>query len=254
MFIFSFIIFLISCVPEKISILPNGAERIEVSLVYDGDTFKDTSGIVYRVIGIDTPEVHTNTKPKGEFAQEAKEFLQDYVSKNDIYVLKMGEDVYGRALAYVFGVDESGSVTFYEEEVTKEGLARPLIYEENAIDEYIERIVDAYRYAYEERKGIFSKWETAPVIDDPSEVDTHVGSIVWLEFHVNDVHENSYLYILDGEWAEVIIRKDGFEYTFDDFNPYSFKGKRIRVYGELWKYGKKAEILLRAVFEILPSE
>ena len=101
-----------SCLVSEQLDIPGETERVNVSFVYDGDTFRDTRGRVYRVVGIDTPELHSSTKPRGEFAEEAKDYAIDYLFGHDVYVLERGEDVYGRTLVYVFGEDHSGNTLF----------------------------------------------------------------------------------------------------------------------------------------------
>ena len=214
----------------------------------DGDTFY-ISGKGYRLIGIDTPEVHEGSKPVGEFGEEAKEYFKWFADEfKERYIYK-GQDVYGRNLIYLFSTDGT-SVFFYEASVTEMGLARPLIYEENAIPDLINDIVKAYERAWKEKKGIFSKWESAPVLKKGDYWQDKIGKIVWIEDTIDDVFETSSLYIAKGEFASFIVRKDGYRYMFGDFDFHSLKGKRVRVYGELWNYEGHPEIMVRAPFEI----
>ena len=168
LYLFIFGLFISSCVNVDSSL-----EAVKVTSVIDGDTFYVNYGTTQesiRIIGIDTPEIHEGSKPVGEYGEDAKKFLEDFVNSFDIYLKKDGTDPYNRTLAYVFGKDKNGDLIFYEEAVLKEGLARPLIYLDNDDEELTPKIVEAYNYAFENKKGIFSKWDTAKVIKNRNEI------------------------------------------------------------------------------------
>ncbi len=251
-------ILLISCVPEASLNPPEGCTkywkesfRLEITpeMIADGDTFY-LDGKGYRVVGVDTPEIHNGGKPKGQLGEEAKEYFEWWVEEFHESVLSVGEDRYGRELVYLFGTDGS-AVYFYEASVTEMGLARPLIYEKNSVPDLIEDIVDAYRRAWKERKGIFSLWESAPVIRGGSNWESYIGKIVWLEDRVESIFTTGELYIARGNFASFIARKDGYRCMFGDFDFRSLEGKTVRVYGELWEYDGHPEIMVRAPFEIV---
>lgn len=229
---------------------------VQVAFVYDGDTFKDTSNINYRVIGIDAPEISsTGTKPKGEFGEEAKTFFQNFVESSNgfLRVLTKGTDVYGRTLAYVF--DRYGR-RFYEEEVTKVGLARVLFYDDTEVPILSARIKEGYYAAFVAKSGIFSKWENAPEIGkDTADKEGLVGKIVWMKGTVSTVVNDSdkYTLVLDDGWAIVEIRREEYIRMFGS-SLGLLQGKEAKFYGELWKEGGTYKILLRAEFEYLVLE
>ncbi len=218
-------------------------------MIADGDTFY-LYGKGYRVIGVDTPEIHNGGKPKGQLGEEAKEYFERWVEEFHESVLSAGKDRYGRELVYLFGTDGS-VVYFYEASVTEMGLARPLIYEKNIVPDLIEVIVSAYRRAWEKRRGIFSLWSSAPVIREGSNWESCIGKIVWLEDRIESVFTTDDLYIARGNFASFIARRDGYRYMFGDFDFRSLEGKRVKVYGELWNYNGRPEIMVRAPFEIV---
>lgn len=226
---------------------------VKVSSVYDGDTFKDMSNVAYRVIGIDTPEIsNTGTKPKGEYGEEAKSFFEGFVgnSNNFLRAIVKGTDAYGRRLAYVF--DRFGKA-FYEEEVTRNGLARVLFYDDTDVPSLSAKIKEGYRAAFISRKGVFSKWENAPEINKNTETkDEFVGKIIWLKGTVSSVsfEADKYVIILDDGWAKVEIRREEYIRMFES-SPTLLEGKAAKFYGELWKEGGVYKILLRADFEYL---
>ena len=216
--------------------------------VVDGDTFRIGKDR-FRIIGIDTPEIHPGNKPIGEFGEDAKKFFEDFTERfKEGYVIK-GRDEYGRNLVYLFARDGT-NVYFYEASVTEVGLARPLIYEEDAVRSLSDDVIEAYKKAWKNRKGIFSKWRSAPVVKCGDHWKDEVGKIVWLEDRIEEVFETRTLYVARGSFSSIIARKDGYNYMFKDFDFRSLEGKDIKVYGELWEYDGHPEIMVRAPFEI----
>ena len=217
--------------------------------VVDGDTFKIGKNS-FRVVGIDAPEIHNGDKPIGEFGEVSKRFFEDFTRKfKEGYILK-GKDRFGRSLAYLFAKDGT-YIYFYEASVTELGLARPLIYEEDSIKELIDDVVKSYKKAWKNRRGIFSRWENAPIVSYGDSWKDKIGKIVWLEDHIVKVFETHALYIAKGDFSSVVARKEGYKLMFKNFDFYSLEGKNIRVYGELWEYDGHPEIMVRAPFEIV---
>lgn len=238
----------------------SGFVKLDVDHIVDGDTFYGYVNGEYkkvRIVGIDTPETHAGNKPIGEYGEDAKRFLENFVSKYEIYLKIVGNDGYGRTLAYVFGKNSENGYIFYEESVLMEGYARPLIYLNNDDRELTPRIVQAYYYAFENRKGIFSKWNSAKVLSSKAQITSLLeGKIVFLEGTVKDIRKNyhrdgGYTYYIDCDWFEISIRDGEYEYFFKDYNLYSIKGKKVKFYGELWFDDSKPEILLRSPNEIV---
>ncbi|MCD6450468.1 MAG: thermonuclease family protein [Thermotogaceae bacterium] len=237
--------------------------KVTSSEVHDGDTFYiNDEG--YRIIGIDTPEISKKVKfradkPVGEFGEEATEYFKWFADEfSEKYIYK-GKDKYDRNLIYLFSSDGS-SVYFYEASVTAAGLARPLVYEENAEPELINAIIKAYRCAWENRRGIFSLWDSAPVLKNGDEWEDKIGKIVWIEDTIEDVGYDTYYkdYVAEGKYALFAARENGYKYMFGDFSLHSLKGKKVKVYGELWEYNGeiqeykgRPEIMVRAPFEIV---
>ncbi|WP_448376386.1 thermonuclease family protein, partial [Fervidobacterium sp.] len=204
--------------------------------IRDGDTFK-VGTQSYRLVGIDAPEVQAGSKPRGEYADESTEFLKNFVSSGNGYVrvINKGTDRYERYLVYLF--NNTGE-KLYPEESLKSGLSRPLLYQENVDARFTPRIVDAYRLAYQSRKGIFSNYETAQIIErtTPSK-DNYKGKIVWLKGQVTNVSRDSngkYTLTLDDGWATVELRKEEYDYFVAPFDMYSLNNKLVKFYGELW--------------------
>ncbi len=75
-----------------------------VRFVPDGDTFVDVKGTVYRLKGIDAPEVSHDKKPAQFYAYKSKALLKKLIYGKNVKVVVIGEkrDRYNRVLAYVY--------------------------------------------------------------------------------------------------------------------------------------------------------
>ncbi|MDK2954288.1 MAG: micrococcal nuclease [Kosmotoga sp.] len=244
-------LFLTSCIEEQPS-----SSLYYVTEILDGDTIKilyNGSEVSVRYIGIDTPETHEGTKPVGEFGIEAMEFNRDLISESKgwVHIEWRGFDYYDRRLGYVYTQDDR----MINVEIIRNGLARPLTY--TSTSEHSQDFKEAYIEAYENRRGIFSKYD--PDSDDPAptveasvvknNLDDYLGKIIWLKFTVT----YAYKYEFGCSDAIVEIRDEEADLFFGG-NPnfYQYLGKEVKVYGEIWEEDGKPEILLRAPFEIKP--
>lgn len=227
------------------------AEQISKDIeVIDGDTLK-FNGKTVRIIGIDAPETYSGgSKPVGEFGQDAKNYLYWFAANHTISIEPKGTDSYGRVLAYVFGTDSTGKKHLYEASLTELGYARPLLYRENYVASYTQGIIDAYKRAYENKRGIYSKLDNAPVITNKSNWTSYVGKIVYLEMQVSNVYKYSGTWYIVSDFAVIKIREDEYTYIFSNYNLYSLKNRVVRFYGELWNDEGKPTIMLRAPWEI----
>jgi endonuclease YncB( thermonuclease family) len=115
-----------------------------VTRVVDGDTIDiDIGGREERVrmIGIDTPELHTETGGVECMAREARDFTTAQLPLGTEVRLErdvVGRDDYGRLLAYVY---RRGDDVFVNEAIVANGFARPLTIAPN--EAYRQRFVAA---------------------------------------------------------------------------------------------------------------
>lgn len=253
-----FSLFLTSCVnlnlfsdEEDIIQYSQNLEHVLVTSIVDGDTIYINGTSKVRIVGIDTPEIHSGSKPVGEYGEEAKKFLEEFVTKYEIYIKRMGYDNYGRILAYVFGKVDENTYAFYESSVLKAGLARPLIYFDNDDPFLTPKIVWAYNYAFQNKNGIFSKWYTAPILRDSTNYTLYIGKIVFLEGVVNNVVNSNGYWTIYGNWFKINIREEEYNYFFNNYNLYNLVGEKVRFYGGLWDDNGIPEILLRSPNEIV---
>ena len=128
-----------------------------VEFVIDGDTVDiDIGGREERVrlIGIDTPELHTETGEPECMAQPAREFSAAQVPAGTEVRLErdvVGRDDYGRLLAYVYRRDDDVMIN---ELVVSAGYARPLTIAPN--DAHRDRFVAAAHAAEASGLGLWS--------------------------------------------------------------------------------------------------
>lgn len=227
---------------------------VEVISVIDGDTIRvqydyDNDGLLDKVsiryIGIDTPEIHQGSKPVGEFGEEALEYNRTLIELSD-YQVKLevqGRDNYDRILAYAY----SKNGEFINEKIMEKGLARPLTYEETS--KYSEQLKDAYYYAFDNRKGIFSKYDTVTIDASvvTNDLENYLGKVTWIKFVVAHSDENELL----SKYALVEIREEEKNLFFSgDTDFKNYVGKTVKVFGEIWEENNRAKILLRAPFEL----
>ena len=105
-----------------------------VDRVVDGDTIvakvkRHTYNV--RLIGIDTPETVSPTKPVGCFGPEASSFTKSLLTKNTPIYLSYDvehQDTYGRTLAYVF---RRADGMFVNAELARQGYAQQLTFPPN---------------------------------------------------------------------------------------------------------------------------
>jgi len=108
--VISLILIIFFCSREVLADKISGPVKMEVTSVYDGDTFSGTATpwpnisirVSVRVRGVDTPEIGWRAKcPKEKrLGDIAREFTKESVS-GGVLLYDIGEDKYGRTLARV---------------------------------------------------------------------------------------------------------------------------------------------------------
>lgn len=73
-----------------------------VIAVVDGDTIKLDGVGTIRLAGIDAPELHHPRKGKEPCGEEAKEWLARWVMGQDVVIVAVGTDRYGRILGWLW--------------------------------------------------------------------------------------------------------------------------------------------------------
>lgn len=258
--LFTFL-FITSCSKQTPNNINNFEKNYYVSEVLDGDTIKiyyDRDETSVRLIGIDTPETHSGNKPLGELGNKAYWFTRNKIyieNEQKPYVFLEFDDNeygnYGRLLAYVYYKGKDGKMHFLNKEILENGYARPLFYSDTS--KHKEDFIEAYKNAFEQRKGIFQFFDSKDrIIEDKNLTDNDIGKIKNVRLKVSNVSSSGSFYHIysENENFYISIRRDEYNAFFDTLNLYDLKGKEIMIYGEVWKENGKYEILARAEFEI----
>lgn len=156
--------------PPGLDFLNINRSKAEIVKIVDGDTFEIRyQGKIekVRLIGIDTPEAHANAKAEKDAARtgadikaivkqgdESKNFVKQLVSEGAQVKVEIDvneRDKYGRLLAYLYFEDGR----MINEEIVKAGYASLMTYPPNV--KYKDRFLSAYRFARENKKGLWSE-------------------------------------------------------------------------------------------------
>ncbi|WP_456400931.1 thermonuclease family protein [Mesoaciditoga sp.] len=234
----------------------NAQNEYKVLKVVDGDTIDvlyNGAEMSVRYIGIDAPETHDfSDKPIGEYGQEAYEFNKNLITKaNNRVRLEFDKDMYDRyhrLLAYVY-VNVNSTSLMLNADIIKHGLAWPLTYSDTS--KHTQEFWKDYRYAYEHRLGLFSKYDDATTVQAcvvDKNLSKYIGKLTWVEFHPSTENSSSYSVTLSSSCFSVTVRKPELGEFATPLNVL-YLNKDVKVYGEVWKNGNKGEMLLHAPFE-----
>lgn len=131
--------------------IPKQSYFTYITSVIDGDTIRaavDGKQTSIRLIGIDTPESSTSTRPEECGGEEAAEFLRNILPKGTPILLTRGQellDPYNRLLAYVHRQSDG---LFINLAMAKYGMASELSFHPNTLHaSHIRKAVTAARTA-----------------------------------------------------------------------------------------------------------
>jgi endonuclease YncB( thermonuclease family) len=140
--------------PLDIKISPSPDSNItfaKVTHVVDGDTFTIENGQVVRMIGMDTPETVSPSKPVQCYGREASQKTKELLEGKEVKLEKdvSETDKYNRLLRYVY-VDD----IFVNEYLVKEGYAKSSSYPPDV--RYQDKFKESEKIAREENKGLWN--------------------------------------------------------------------------------------------------
>ncbi|TYB31185.1 MAG: nuclease [Candidatus Mcinerneyibacterium aminivorans] len=234
----------------------NKLDEKYVIYVYDGDTFKLSSGETVRLVGIDTPEMNHNSNEKKEiFAEKAKKFTSNNLKNKKIY-LEYGRkkyDKYNRLLAYVY--KRSGEI--FNLTLLEKGLADLLFIPPN--EKYSKTFYEAAKTAHKDEKGkwkIFNQkfWDKSVKRIDHTETGKFINKKVIVEGKIVNTHDTGKIIFLDfsknyqKSFSIVIYKRPRFMFPFDPCE--YFLNKNIAVSGKIIRYENKYEIIVKNPFQI----
>ena len=210
-----------------------------VVVVYDGDTVKVKSdtGLERRVrlIGIDTPEIESDSEGKQFEALLAKRFTFHHLFREAVELSydREIEDQYGRLLAYVWTDKE-----LFNEFILKEGFARVYLKFPFGMEE---KFILAQKQAQQQGKG-FWRAEAFPAVPE-REVRNHIGGLRTVRFVCVRIRKSGSLHFLlakDGRFAALIPEE--YLSRFGDIQ--KMKDRTIQVSGFLEEYRGQPQIML----------
>lgn len=147
-------------------------EVIQISSVYDGDTFMDINKNKYRLLGVDTPEIASGiefmaTQGLEEiYAKMAKKFTSDLLMHNFIHIKRIKKDMYKRTIVKVFINEKT-----LGEMLVEKGLARVAYIANNHTnktykyapdyyhndEKYIKKLYDRQLIAAQKKRGFWQE-------------------------------------------------------------------------------------------------
>ncbi len=250
---------------QNIPELPDGASKLTTKII-DGDTFLIEGGYSVRILGIDADERGHNCY------EEAKERLEELILNKEVRLEKGKEDKdqWCRYLRYSFQGEENIGLT-----LVREGLAVARTSPENI--KYREEVAQAEEEAREKKMGCkwgevkgtekeepqekgFSWKKLTP--DSGSEVigscraGKYIGQEVIVEGQIVDTHRSkTNTVFLNFEKAypsqcftAVIFSSN--QYKFVEHPEDFYRGKKVRIRGDIKKYEGRAEIILEEPSQI----
>lgn len=149
---------------RKLIPLPQGATRVKVVRVIDGDTIEIEGGRKIRYIGMDTPEIHHPKKPVQCYGKIAAEKNKELVEGKEVRLEKdvSETDRYGRLLRFVY-IDQqvaSGSSTlFINDYLVRQGYAHVATFPPDI--KYQEQFTLAQEEAEKNNRGL---WASCPLV------------------------------------------------------------------------------------------
>ncbi len=237
-----FLLFYISSDPTEDDLVEISANVTEI---IDGDTVVLGSGERVRLMGIDATEVGE------ECSQEATVWLEKKIMDREVVLEVLGDDVYGRKLAYIF---KDG--LHISDEMVSRGLAYTYYFDTD--ERYIEELVESERKAIDRNKGCL--WKNS--INDPDdsiyacESSDYVSEIMVVEGKIEEVNRGEGIIYLnfEGEYPDNCFSaivwedyKDRFSRSLD-----RFENSTVRVEGLVTTYRGDPQMELRDEYQIQP--
>ena len=137
---------------ETIELTPSSNRYLfNVKRVYDGDTLILENNQRVRLLGINTPEISSHYREAEPGGIEARDWLKNQLSENQIYLQYDTEkrDRYDRLLAYAWTPDGD----FINEKLLQKGLAALSLKPPNL--QYADQLIAAQQQAINQQQGIW---------------------------------------------------------------------------------------------------
>ena len=156
---FGFVAFSLPCLselPEYRDLIPDfgGLQSAEVIHVTDGDTVElclagEETSTVYRLAGVDTPEVNRVDKADEPYGKEAHTFLRNLLKGESVWIEHHGTGIYNRPVVSLFRVPDG---LFVNVEIIRQGYGK--VYLQGNFDKK-QVFLDYQEFAQKAEKGIW---------------------------------------------------------------------------------------------------
>lgn len=197
-------------------------DGIFVDEVVDGTTFKSL-GNTYKLIGLD---VSLSENPKAD--------LENFIVQNDSFVqIQQKKTVEGETYVFLYSSDGK---KFYQEEVLKNGKARPDFDASIDDNQTYEILKDAYKQAYDKKSGVYSLFSTATIVSTNTAAESNLNKFVIVSGTVKNVIKdtNGNWEINVDDWLKVVVKAGNYKYLFSrELN--ILKDKLANFFGYLTK-------------------
>lgn len=217
--------------------VPASAERVRVTQVFDGDSFRISDGREIRLIGINTPEFGKDGKPNEPLAHEARERLASLIQERDIELEYDRErfDRYRRTLAHA-SVPGTDSV---EETMLSDGLAFQIAQSPNLA--HLDRYANAETKARQARRGVWG--HTYYVAQDAAGLQPGDTGFRLVRGSVRRVGRGKHLLYIDlAERFTITVSHEDWRHFGGD--PQRFIGKRVLARGWVTRHENRLRLRL----------
>lgn len=224
----------VRCPPDRIDL------EARVDHVFDGDTVRLADGSRVRLIGINTPEHGRDGAPDEPFARAATETLRALIEAHDHRIgLRFGEeqrDRYGRLLAHAYLSDDSS----IDRILLERGLGLHITVPPNT--RHHDCYAAAEASARKAGRGVWTRPRYRGI--DVSELPADATGFRVLQGAVHRVGESRDAWWLELDGLTLRLAKDDLAY-FEDLDPQSLQGQRLRVRGWVYRVRGEARMNLR---------
>ncbi|MFC1717310.1 thermonuclease family protein [Candidatus Poribacteria bacterium] len=162
--VFSIVAFSLPCLselPEYQDLIPDfgGLQSAEVIHITDGGTVEfclagEETSAVYRLAGVDTPEVNAVDKADEPYGKEAHTFLRNLLKGESVWVEHHGTGIHNRPVVSLFRVPDG---LFVNLEIVRQGYGE--VYVAGEFDKK-QLFLDYQEFAQKAKKGIWAEEES----------------------------------------------------------------------------------------------
>lgn len=165
--VFSIMVFSLPCLsklPEYQDLIPDFGKlpTAEVIHVTDGDTVElrltgEETSALYRLAGVDTPEVNAIDKSDEPYGREAHTFLRNLLKGETVWIEHHGTGIHNRPIVCLFRLPDG---LFVNLEIIRQGYGE--VYTQGNLEKK-QLFLDYQEFAQQAKKGIWAEPSVDPV-------------------------------------------------------------------------------------------